>query len=287
MRRAAALVGLAILTLAASATSARAQARPSLELSYGKPDVARPYGFRDLLNGIGTDQRDFWSYPVTGSHRSQLRIALPLVAGIGVLSAVDEDTAEAVDRGLSKSDVRASREFSDVADDVFSYGLPLTMWSIGRIAHRPRLAETGGLMTQALVSSGVEVTALKALTGRTRPFGKEMGEFGGPAAGGDSFPSGHTTSAFAVATVLAGRTDRKWVKWTAYGVAGLIAATRITGERHFPGDVLAGAGIGFAQGRITLKNRRLQGERERLELSVLDPVPPGSFTIADRPDASP
>ena len=66
----------------------------------------------------------------------------------------------------------------------------------------------------------------------------------------NSFPSGHTTEAFAIATVFERRYRRhKWVPWLAYGVAGAIAFSRITLQSHFPSDDFVGAAVGYAVGR--------------------------------------
>src|SRR5262245_52451321 len=62
-----------------------------------------------------------------------------------------------------------------------------------------------------------------------------------------SFLSGHTTGAFALATVLAERyAQHRWVPFTAYGLAGLVAFSRVSNQNHFPSDVFAGAVIGYS-----------------------------------------
>jgi membrane-associated phospholipid phosphatase len=68
--------------------------------------------------------------------------------------------------------------------------------------------------------------------------------------GGNSFPSGHATNAFALATVIANEyKDRPLVRWGAYGVAGLVGVSRFTGRRHFLSDVVVGGAIGYSIGR--------------------------------------
>lgn len=61
-----------------------------------------------------------------------------------------------------------------------------------------------------------------------------------------SFPSGHATVAFACAAVLALAVPR--LRWWFFGLAALIAFSRVYVGVHYPGDVLAGAvlGIGLA-----------------------------------------
>ncbi len=60
-----------------------------------------------------------------------------------------------------------------------------------------------------------------------------------------SFPSGHTTTAFAVASVLAhGYKNKIWVGLTSYTVATLVGLSRIHDGEHWATDVLAGAALG-------------------------------------------
>src|SRR5258708_12058164 len=59
-----------------------------------------------------------------------------------------------------------------------------------------------------------------------------------------SFPSGHSTQAFAVASVIAAHYDALWIKITAYSGASAVAFARVEGNHHFTSDVLAGALIG-------------------------------------------
>jgi undecaprenyl-diphosphatase len=59
-----------------------------------------------------------------------------------------------------------------------------------------------------------------------------------------SFPSGHACNAFMVATLFAGWFQRK--RFGLYGLAALVALSRIYLGIHYPGDVLAGGCLGFA-----------------------------------------
>lgn len=58
-------------------------------------------------------------------------------------------------------------------------------------------------------------------------------------------PSGHATSVWAVATVIADRTDNGFVDAACYGVATLTSLSRIYVDRHWASDVLIGSAIGY------------------------------------------
>jgi len=122
---------------------------------------------------------------------------------------------------------------------------------VGWLFSKPNL-KTAGIETllahgiAALLSNG-----LKHLVGRPRPKFVHSGEWQFTpswASGLDSFPSGHTTVSFAVATVLAKR-------FPAFGplcvsVAAFVALSRVLRGAHFPTDVMGGAVLGVLSGSI-------------------------------------
>ena len=69
-----------------------------------------------------------------------------------------------------------------------------------------------------------------------------------------SFPSGHASAAFMAATLLAERTR---VKPLWYALAGVVAASRVHTRIHHASDVVAGAALGLALGRVVRKALRL------------------------------
>jgi membrane-associated phospholipid phosphatase len=69
---------------------------------------------------------------------------------------------------------------------------------------------------------------------------------------GESFPSGHTTAAFAAAQVFSDRTPPGEWGWRvlAYGLATATAYARVKDNVHWTSDVVAGAALGMATGRF-------------------------------------
>ena len=96
------------------------------------------------------------------------------------------------------------------------------------------------------------VELAKALVHRGRPFIRlSQARIVGHRAGGRSFPSGHTSQAFFMATLMAGYFHAGvWAVCLLYAIALLVGITRMYVGAHYPRDVLAGAILGSAWGLL-------------------------------------
>ena len=134
---------------------------------------------------------------------------------------------------------------------------------------RPVAAKQSAFVFGAIVLSGLTVDLIKPLVARWRP----VALFADPARYGfaffkighnhNSFPSGHATTAWAVACALTLLYPRLRVLW--FTAAAAVAASRVIVGAHYPGDVLAGAWFGVV---ITLALGRTACFREALEAPV-------------------
>jgi membrane-associated phospholipid phosphatase len=100
----------------------------------------------------------------------------------------------------------------------------------------------------AVLATGV-TTGLKYSLGRTRPGAAGDPHQYRPFSGWNSFPSGHTAAAFAVATSIAHETGDSWSDVILYSAATLTAMSRVNDDRHWTSDVLIGAFVGHLSGR--------------------------------------
>ena len=115
----------------------------------------------------------------------------------------------------------------------------------------------------SILASGIITPTLKFVIGRDRPYQSTSSTSFHPFSGSDnSFPSGHATQAFAVASVISAHSDQWWVSVAAYTVAGLVGFCRIYNNAHWTSDVTAGALIGTFVGRgvVALNDRIRSGE---------------------------
>ncbi len=102
----------------------------------------------------------------------------------------------------------------------------------------------------SLIASGIVTPAIKLVAGRSRPRANAgVYNFKPFSDTNSSFPSGHTTEAFALASVIANHYDETWVTCTSYSIAGLVGLARTYHDAHFASDVLAGAMIGTLVGK--------------------------------------
>lgn len=141
-----------------------------------------------------------------------------------------------------------------------------------------RLRETSLLVLQAWGLGQLGSEALKHIAGRQRPsMTDDHSKFDGWGGAGKSLPSGHAVNAFGVASVLSEQYDDTiWVAPVAYGLAGLVAWSRLNDNAHWASDVVVGAGLGYAIGKLVT---HFSPFREQQDMSVSPMGLPGGGGI--------
>jgi len=206
-----------------SAASARAQ-----EVTGARGTCTDDRSTRQLFTGA---VRDIGRVPSTGS------AAILALGGAAALGAHSVDSR--VNRTFSTGDERhaAFKAGATLGGTPLQLGAAFTAYAIGRAMNKPCAAALGADLVQAQLMAQVFTIGLKQATRRARPEGSGL-----------SFPSGHTTMAFASATVL-----QRHFGWKAgipaYAVASYVAASRVQTQRHYLSDVAFGAALGIVAGR--------------------------------------
>ncbi len=117
--------------------------------------------------------------------------------------------------------------------------------------------ETAYMIAESCFYSALLTRTVKAISGRQRPnhWQEPDPHSWDIHSNGRSFYSGHTTMAFAVASVVAWRyRDTSWVTWVSYGLASAAGFQRMYYNRHWLSDVIAGAVSATAIGLFVAKN---------------------------------
>jgi membrane-associated phospholipid phosphatase len=126
-----------------------------------------------------------------------------------------------------------------------SIGIPLGIAITGFIMHDDQLKKDALFMGASCLASGIVTQISKKIVDRKRPF--ETYSFiikRDDENEGLSFPSGHTSAAFCIATSMALRYRKWYVIAPAYVYATSVAWARMYQGVHYPSDVLAGALVG-------------------------------------------
>lgn len=140
----------------------------------------------------------------------------------------------ALDRGIIDPLADSGNIYGDLR---FQAPLALAAWGVGRWRDQDEARDLGYDLIRALSLNYALTGAMKPVVDRSRPNGEDY-----------SFPSGHTSAAFATAGVVSRRLGRGWT--AAALSAGLLTALgRMEDEKHFASDVTAGAAIGWIIGR--------------------------------------
>ena len=246
-----------ILTFAAlaSATPASGQrlVRASSEIAADSDSVARA---RSVEQQRATREPLF-------SHGDAL-----MAAGFGVATIALSPLDRQIEQELRDSSAQANHFFKSTSKGVEliaspgAYVIGGGLYIAGRLAHSPRIADLGWHGTEAvLVAQGVTIL-LKGSLGRARPFvsrdtNPRDFSFGSGFTSGDrsSFPSGHTSTAFAAASAVTAEVSNWWPrsKWIVgpmmYAGATAVGLSRMYHDRHWASDVALGAAIGTFSGR--------------------------------------
>jgi membrane-associated phospholipid phosphatase len=133
-------------------------------------------------------------------------------------------------------------------------GVPLIILSLILALYKPTRRFGTAMCISLAIGALITNCCLKILIARPRPYVDESSIFyqfwllvGQNIESDKSFPSGHTTAAFASMTAVFLVGDKRW-SWTAYIFAFLMAVARIYLCVHFPSDVLGGIIVGLIGG---------------------------------------
>lgn len=197
----------------------------------------------DLPRHIGNDFKyTFWN----GWH------LLLLAGGTGMIVGIHEKDPE-IQRSF-----QPSRPMGKTFDDIMKWGAhpivlggaSLLAFGLSELYGSKKAAVTSGTMLEALALTETLTLGLQFATHRRRPDGSNN----------RSFPSGHTSSAFALATVTQ-VLHGPWFGVPAYVLASLVGVSRIDSNKHVASDVIAGALLGTLIGLGTAKFHKKEFSR--------------------------
>lgn len=223
---------------------------------------ARQETLRSLPIDFLKDQKQIWLFP-TQLARGRHWIPTLAITGttIGLLYADPHVMPYFAKHQTQLDDLNDIFDPSIAASEIAA--IPASLLAAGYLRHDSYQTSTGFLCAEAYGDSAIVDLALKAVTHRERPVDVPLNTpftdtfFNSSKILSSSFPSGHTTAAFSIATVVAMRYHRhRWVPWAVYGFATAIGMSRTTTLAHFPSDIFVGSALGYTIARYqTLRPR--------------------------------
>ena len=224
----------------------------SAESHNAKSASAHP---EEFLRGFVADEYRMWTSPFRfddyDAHTIE-KYGLPFLVASAGLIATDRYTTGLIPSTGSQTYIWSGR--------VSQIGAPYTLaaatgalFLIGKTTHEKHLTESGFLSLEALAHSQLIGIGLKELTQRQRPADPVQNDSFWE--GGLSFPSGHATGSFAVATVFAYEYGGQHIAVPIIGfsLASVVSASRVAGRQHWISDVFVGSALGFLEGRYIYK----------------------------------
>jgi len=241
------------------------------EIRMEKQQEKRIYSFSQF----GRESVLFIKQPLQWKGKEWLTVG-GLAAGTALLTFADQPLRDATqgDQNYYYSvPVVAGRVYGEwysiigVAGSFGAYGMIVKDTSAKKIAIE---------LLQAGLYSEVVTGIIKTVVGRARPYMNE-----GPSSfrpftffnpGYNSFPSGHSTSAFALSTVLSRHAHSTAFKIIAYTPAALTLFSRIYQDKHWVSDELLGAAIGYFVGNWVVDLH--EAKRHKINVTVTSIYPP-------------
>jgi hypothetical protein len=207
------------------------------------------------LSALATDTERYFTAPLRWDQADWMRFAGTLGA-IGVAHEYDAQV-----HSHFTSNANAASDTHGLRDAMPMVAMIAGTWAAAGVMDDRAGYKEGRIMLEAGALSALSTTMIKFATGRARPY--EATGVDDWRSGGDSFPSMHVSTAFAVGTVLAesGSNDYRWLRrFIGYGLATATAYARVHDNAHWLSDTVAGASLGIATAAFSMNRGRTGDE---------------------------
>ena len=179
-----------------------------------------------------------------------------LVAGVtGAVFAFDDEIKDEIQDSRNSSRDNLSDWFEPFGNGFITVPTMIGFYVYGGLAENKKVKRTALLATESFLVTGLFTTVLKAASGRPRPDrGEQADVFKIFSNSNKSFPSGHTSTAFAIATVVANEYENiPLLAPVSYGIATMTGLSRINDNKHWASDVIFGAALGYFTSKTILR----------------------------------
>jgi len=201
---------------------------------------------------IGNETDDLVATPFR-LENGNIFITLAVAGAVGLTYSFDKQIQEKLTARHNSSLDTAADAGSLLGDPYLHLGLATLVYGGAILADSAKWKEVGEMMGEAVVLADASTLIIKEASGRGRPLATQAkGDFKpfGFKNDYDSMPSMHTSSSFALASVLAASADSIYLKAAYYSAATFVGLSRAYQNKHWASDVILGAALGELCGRV-------------------------------------
>lgn len=234
--------------------------------SFGQNDSCKIDFNKCYIKSYLTNTKNIIISPIKWNNK-EIIAASGIIIGTGLLMTQDLNIKKfSQEIRTEKTDLITKHGLEPFGSGVYSMPAMALLVAHGKIFKNERTTRVGLNGIQAYILSGIFVNIPKYLFNRHRPYHDDPSyqfNFDGPFTGNyyKSFVSGHTTSIFSVATIVASEyKDKPLIPILCYTIATASGLSRIHDNKHWASDVLGGAAFGFAIGKLihNANNKKLK-----------------------------
>jgi membrane-associated phospholipid phosphatase len=192
---------------------------------------------KEFLLNFGDDFVEVLVSPKNWKGKDFLSLSAVLGAGL-LLYSVDQDIQQWVQDHRSSSSEDIFKAITHLGDGVVLIGLMTALYVSGEVSDSNSLRKTALLSLESWLTTA-------------------------------SFPSGHASSAFAVAAVIADQSKKVYIDILAYSLATLVAISRIHIDKHWASDILVGSAFGYVVAKkICALDRNRDSKKVKLSFQL-------------------
>jgi membrane-associated phospholipid phosphatase len=184
-------------------------------------------------------------------------------------------------QGIKSRTLGKATDGGDILGNPFFHvGVAASVYVGAIIADSPKYKELGEMLGESVLLADATTFVLKQAIGRGRPSAANDKSSFRPFqfnSDYDSMPSMHTSSSFAIASVLAATSESKLAKLAYYAAATFVGFSRIYKDKHWASDIVLGAAVGELCGQVVTRYHVEQGGKR---VSIVPMVTGDSVLLA-------
>ncbi|QEM70205.1 phosphatase PAP2 family protein [Geobacter sp. FeAm09] len=204
------------------------------------------------LSRLGHETVDLARTPFQ-TDNGNILVTIGVAGAVGLTYVFDRDIHDKLQTRKGNSLDKAADAGSLAGDPFLHLGFAALVYGGAMAADSPKWQEVGEMMGESLILADASTFLIKEATGRGRPdTTMSKGDFKPFRFKNnyDSFPSMHTASSFALASVMAATTESLTLKTAYYAAATFVGFSRLYQNKHWASDVIMGAALGELCGRV-------------------------------------